>query len=1220
MRFGVLLFGVFHYLPLLSQVFTGSPEHFTIREGLSQSTVNRIAQDSLGFIWIATQDGLNRFDGYQFKVFKHDPEDSASISDNYFQDLKTDGNGNLWLLTSQGIDRFNPVTEKAVHYTPLLKQIPNWSPLQTSSLYIAPLNNLVFLGGSSGLIVLDPASGQVKRFQSQSGNPKSLISNSIHTVFEDPDGRIWIGTRQGVSQYFPQTEEFRFYPPPVLAAGNKKFAGGTLNSIHLDKKNQMWFAGSAGLHLFDRMTEQYYHFPVSIPPLSNGPAPSILDFTEDNSGNFWLLTYGAGLQIYSPASGKIIASVTVESSRKKLGSNFLNSIFRDRSGLIWTGSDGAGLTRFDPRKPKFHLITQETYPLSDPVSMSVVEDQKGNLWVGSFGAGITVFNPDKSVVTHLTAGPDPSRNLQSNQVMIIYPDKSGMIWIGTQDQGLARLNPETRRITRYPLPSIISPGSFAVMVISACETTSGDFLIGTTQGVFLYNREKDHFEPFKPGLLPSFPTNSIKEIGNTLYFSTDNGLVEMPVSGGRVKIRTHSDADNSTLSQNTVNYTGTDSENRIWVCTARGLNLYSPESGTFKRYFEKEGLPSSFIYGFLPDDAGNLWLSTNAGIVRFSPDKDKQNQIRVYDESDGLQSNEFNQGAFSIGQHTGYYYFGGINGINYFKPAEIADNPHIPPVIISGFKKLDSQENLLPYLNSDRILQISYQDYFFSFEFAALDFTNPGKNQYMYKLEGFDKDWIRTGSRRFITFTNLDPGNYVLWIRGSNNDGVWNEAGLKINLEIIPPYYKTTWFYLMVILVLIAIITGYIRYRALHLQRKNAELEILVREKTTQLSDSYEQLRISQEKLVQTEKMRVLGQLSSGIAHDINNILSIILGSASLLARRVKEEPQLQKVGIIEKAALDGAYIISRLQEFSKQQKENHLIKTDVYAILGDVIEMTSYKIADRNRKENIAITVQDNRKEIPPVLGNPSELRSGFNNLVLNAIDALETNGEIRISSSRKGRNHIQIRIEDTGIGMDEETQKRIFEPFFTTKGIKGSGLGLSQVFGTISRHNGTIEVQSNPGIGTVFTVLLPVYSENTPTEPDLIPPGQEEKHLNTRGSILVLEDEEEIRSIYQQILEDLQLHGIYAPTGEEALSVWDHDHDQISLIISDIGLPGISGWDFIREIRKTNQIIPILVITGWGNELHPQQIKDLSVTKVITKPFTLHQLVTEIQQILPE
>jgi len=1219
LRFLFIFFAVFllQVQTTKSQEFHANIELYTIKNGLSQSTINRVAQDSLGFIWVATQDGLNRFDGYSFRVFRHDPEDTTSIADNYLTDLKTDGQGKLWMFSNQIVDCFDPVTEKATHYSQILRQLPNWSPLDVINLFTAPLNNLVFFSGQNGLIVLDPVKMTAKRFQNQQDNPRSLISNSVSYVLEDNDGIIWVGTRKGLCQFNPGTQDFNYFSHAIEA--KDKFKEGNINVIFIDKKNQMWLGGTSGLQQFDRMTSRYSQITSSLNSSILNSEHPVSGITEDDNGNLWLLTYGNGLKIYNPKAKKLVAVLNTADGMSKLSSDFLNSIYRDKSGIIWVGTDGAGLNKIDPRKPKFSTISNFNYAISDPVTMSIFEDTDGLVWVGTFGGGINIIDRQTRQVKVLRAS-DPNGGLsKSDRIMVLFKDSSGLIWIGTQNGGLSSYNPTTKSVKLFKINSFLNPSAEIQMVVSIIELKNGTLLVGTSQGVFQFNRDTGDFKPFKPGIIPPYPTNSMTESENNLFFGTDDGLVVFDLKTNKTSTFTFSETSQQSLSHNTVNNVAIDLKGRIWVSTVRGLNLFNQESGVFQRFFEKTGLPNSFIYCVVPDDQGNLWISTNGGLSRFSPDLPEKIQLRNYDESDGLQSNEFNQGAFHFNHNSKTMFFGGINGINYFKPSEIKDNPHLPPIVITNFRKLNTTVNLLPFINTEKIVELDYRDYFFSFEFAALDYTNPEKNQYQYKLEGFDKEWVSTGNRRFITFTNLDPGTYTLMVRATNNDGVMNEAGIKINIDIIPPFWRTKTFIISILIIIIGCVAGYIRYRAVHLQMRNRELETIVQQKTSELKTSYEQLRISQEKLIQTEKMRVVGQLSSGIAHDLNNILSIILGSATLLSRKLTEATEKHRAAIIEKAALDGAYIISRLQEFSKQSPENHLVKTDVNAILQDVIEMTSYRINERQKRENITIQFIDRRKPIPSILGNPSELRSSFTNLVLNAIDAFHDHGTITLETFEKEPSKIQVIISDTGSGMDKETTNRIFEPFFTTKGIKGSGLGLSQVFGTISRHDGTIEVSSQPGKGTTFVTTLPTISETEIIEKEQTNFDTRAHQLPTGNIILVLEDEEEIRSIYQQILDDLGIPGLYAATGEDGLEYWFGEKDKINLIISDIGLPGISGWDFIREVRKTNKDIPIMVITGWGNEITASQIKDLTVNKVITKPFTISQLVSEIQALLP-
>jgi len=848
------------FLNLYAQINDIRFERISLEQGLSQGTIWAIIQDSKGFMWFGTADGLNKYDGYSFTIYNHDPRDSTSISNNTIIAICEDKSGTLWIGTAGGgLNRFDRETEKFTHYRNDPSNPNSLSDDQVISIH-EDKNGTLWIGTENrGLNRFDRETEKFTHYQHDPSNPKSLSSDHIFRIFEDKSSVLWIGTNEGLNKFDKECNIFiPFKHDPNI---QNSLTNNWINAIYEDKSGALWIGTSDGLNklILSEIKEydmarlkfvHYKHDPMNPNSLSDSRIRSIY---EDKSGNLWIGTAGGGLNRLVPSSTSRQTLNEIEESDRETGtfvhykndpkdpnslsSDNVRSIFEDKSGVLWIGMNGEGLNKYFSSKKKFVHYKNDPYDpnsLSHNYVYSIYQDKDGIFWIGTMGGGLNKFNRERKTFTHYQNDLSNPNSLSNNSVLSICEsrhDGTTSLWIGTSG-GLDKLvlNPdsigkgfdkEKAQFVHYKHDPANpnSPNSLSdSTVTSIIEDKSGNLWIGTYSGLDKFDKEKKQFVHYKhdPANLNSLSKGRVRAIfedkSGMLWIGTDaGGLNKFNPSNEQFMHYIHDPANPNSLSQNFVLSIYEDpsvSERILWIGTnGGGLNRLDKEKDEFKIFTKNDGLPNNVIYGILGDNHGNLWLSTNKGLSKFNPQTET---FKNYDVTDGLQSNEFNKGAYYT-SNNGEMFFGGINGFNSFYPDSIKDNPYIPPVVITKFKKFNT---IIKFDISDtEEIELSYRDKYLSFEFVALDYTNPQQNQYRYTMKGFDEDWIDAGTRRFATYTNLDPGKYIFKVKGSNSDGKWNEQGVSIKIVIKPPFWKSWWFIIISAVFLILIGYTWIRQR-----------------------------------------------------------------------------------------------------------------------------------------------------------------------------------------------------------------------------------------------------------------------------------------------------------------------------------------------------------------------------------------------------------------------
>jgi len=786
-------------------------ERITIEQGLSQNTVFTAFQDSKGFLWFGTEDGLNRWDGYTFKVYRHNPDDPGTLSNNMVRTIYEDDSGTIWIGTyGGGLNRFD---RKAGSFTAYTFQPSTSNCLSDNIVWTicggAPGD--FWIGTNNGLNRFDYKSGQFTRWLYEPDNPNSLSDNIVKALCKDGSGGLWVGTEEkGLDRLiFHDTEStdrkrgkfihFRHNPDTPGSLSHNK-----VRTLFVDRDDVLWVGTQDGLDKFDSRKGIFINYTKKYKHLFNviDPITSIAVENSANANIIWIGTYRYGLYQFDLEKEILMRCEYKPGRLTSLSSNRIQDIYVDNSGIIWVGTD-SGLNKFDKTKQKFghwEMETDRSDTLNNNNIWSIYKDRKGLLWLGT-ASGLSRFDRESNKCAPVKIGTEPHNN---RKIYPIYEDRTGVLWIGVLGDGLYRFDPRENTFRHYKHDPSNPRGLSDNQINAILEDASGILWIGTDKGLNKLDTRKDvfmHYENFpgKDGGLSNILVNAIYEDrSNGLWIGTVGGLNLLRRDTGSFLHWKNEPENPDSLTSDKVSSFWEDKSGILWVGTwGGGLNRFDRRKGTFTHYLEKDGLPNEYIYGILGDDEGNLWMSTNKGISKFDP---KSETFKNYDVRDGLQSNEFNAIAY-YKSADGEMFFGGINGFNAFYPREIKDNPHVPPIVITAFQimnepvEIGGDSPLKQAISETREITLSHRDYFFSFEFAALDFSNPDKNNYVYKMEGFNKEWIHTGAkRRFATYTNLDPGEYVFHVKGSNNDRVWNNEGTSIKIIITPPLWKTLWF------------------------------------------------------------------------------------------------------------------------------------------------------------------------------------------------------------------------------------------------------------------------------------------------------------------------------------------------------------------------------------------------------------------------------------------
>ena len=768
--------------------------HLGIEDGLAESTVEAIVQDRAGYMWFGTQDGLQRYDGYEFLTLRHDPTDPASLGDNTINALALDVGGAMWVGTgTAGVDRLDPGTRHFTHFRNDPHDPASLANDSVSVIYQDREHHL-WIGTGAGLDLFDGQQG----FRHYPIPAKLPNGNQVLSLYEDRQGRLWVGTDHGV--YYLDANTRKVLPfMPDGAMGDDEHGVFTDSPIHAfgESGDMLWVASGRGIVSLDakRMARQFYTHSRSADSLSNDHALTLL---QDTNGDMWVGTYGGGVDRFEAATGRFSAYQHDATDPGSLVSDNIDVLYRDRSGLIWIGTDDGGIDIYNPRTRAFGYYRHkqgDANSLTGNLVWSIYKDAAGQVWVGT-DHGLTRLDPSRRLYRQYHMGQRPPNRVDDDQVNVVYGDRHGNVWTGT-DYGLYRYLPGLDRFQRYELigrhdnPN----GDF---VSSIYEDSQGRLWAGTGDGLVQVDTARGKLRRFRhdASRADSLPADNVITICETatdarLWVGTSGGLASFDGALDHFTVYRSDSRDSHSLSYDNVQACREDQHGGLWVGTADGLDHL--QAGKFTRYFSSDGLPNDTIYAILPDTTGGIWISTDDGLSRLDT---QTGSFRNYLAGDGLQSDEFNGGA-GFAAPDGELFFGGVNGMNAFHPEGLSRDVPAPAVAITRFLRQDTEVPLVSTSGAVQDVQIQYRQNTLHFEFTTFDYAKPELNQFTYLLDGFDTEWHTLRNGHGVTYTNLDPGRYMLRVRGANSDGVWSEHEASLGLEVLPPAWRSGWALLL---------------------------------------------------------------------------------------------------------------------------------------------------------------------------------------------------------------------------------------------------------------------------------------------------------------------------------------------------------------------------------------------------------------------------------------
>ncbi|OZI07617.1 histidine kinase [Siphonobacter sp. BAB-5385] len=1234
----------------LSQEIPIRFSHLTTDQGLSESNVQCIVQDSQGFVWLGTYDGLNKYDGQHMTTYRNEPQDPHSLSGNNVRCVYEDHRHQLWIGTPDGLNRYDRQHNTFVRYT------------------------------------------------HRPGDATSLSSNEIMCIYEDRQHTLWVGTYGGgLNRFDAETQTFKNYRHDAFKSHT--LTHDKVTCLLEDSRGSFWVGTQKGLNLFDRKKQQFYSTPAEMgfdQPLSH---EYVRCMSEDAKGNLYVGTYGGGLNVINPSLKQLRVYRYQVGNPRSIASDMLMSIIVDTPSKIWIGTENGGLNLFNPQTETFSRYQFDyTNPLSisNNTVTSLLKDRTDNIWAGVQRAGVNLFNLNASLFDFYYQ--TSSRNsLSHNEVKAFCEDHEGIIWLGLDGEGgLNRFDPKTRTFTHYRHSDQDATSLSGNSVLSILEDRQGNLWVGTWNGLNLLDRSTGQFKRYlydanNPNSLSSdhiwklfedhegtlwvgtffgglnrmdpktrqfsrlstdayqhkFYGENITDItedqsGNLWIGTTQDGLSRYHLSTRKLSRFVQYQRSENSQNNHYIKALYVDRKNRVWLGQKK-LSQYDPKSQTFITV----PLPAlEGIQSIEEDTQGNLWLGTLQGLVKFNPEERTTQQ---FTKADGLLSNNFVQNAH-VRTRNGTLYFGSNKGFVTFNPSHIIVNRFVPQVYITGFSLFnrpvdvgDKDSPLTTAITEAKEIRLSPEQSTFSFDFVAINYTSSHKNQYAYQLKGYDSDWNYVGNNHTATYTNLDPGTYTFHVKAANNHGLWNQKGASIEVIVMPAYYQTWWFRVLVVLLLIVVLYGIYLWRTQRMQAQRKKLEGQVLEQTQALRQVNAEVMVQKEELqslatdlqVVNEELREQKEQEAEarqqaekanqaksiflatMSHEIRTPLNGVLGMTTLLQETPLTTEQQEYAETIRQCGHNLLGVINDILDFSKIESGSLEIEHQEVD-LRQCIEETLDIFANKASAIGLDLIYQMDY-DVPPFIKSDSlRLRQVLTNLVSNAIKFTPA-GEIfvrvmRLPASEPDTLLLQFKVVDTGIGIPADKMSRLFKSFSqvdssTTRKYGGTGLGLAISKRLVELMGGEISVSSTQGQGTTFTFSIRTEVSTTSRRQYVV--------LNTNDyedkKILIVDDNQTNLLILKSQLEQWRLIPVLASSAAKGLEALRQE-GPFELVITDMHMPDCNGVELARVIKPLHPGLPIILLSSVGDETR-HTYADLFET-ILTKPVKQNQLYQAIQQ----
>lgn len=1042
-------------------------QYFTHDQGLYSTYIHDVVQDSAGYIWVASRDGLFRYDAYGFKGYYPDESDSTSLSSSLINCLFVDNKGIIWVGTEEGLHKYEPSGDNFVRVPVVSAELGTAMPPisqigadHQGNILVSTENQVLVSkmpgNGFEHLILLE--GGQVARFLPDSmdmiwigctenhgltrynSNGQAVELSASPSDLEFLSGlnvtdlallgdQLWISALgAGVIVYNPDTGELKRIP-------GRSWDEDMVVAVYPDRAGNIWTVDYAGLKVRqDTMQIAYEYYPLEGDPETvRGGVSGIF---EDNQGNYWIYhrTNGLGISVKRKGFNKLDAYARQFLSTKDLK---VSAIQEDESGELWIGQAEGGIRRYnwqDWNVNDFDHNPQDPYSLGRGAVLTLYRDSRGTMWIGTYFDGLQYYEASTGRFITFRHNPDDPNSISGNDIRSIVEDEQGSLWLAVHGKGIDRFDPHTHTFTHFNNENNGLSNNWTFQLLLDRE---GGLWAGTAWGLNYLAKGSEHFVNYL-----------------------------------------HVDEEPSSLSDNFITTLHLDETGTFWAGTQNGLNRYHPESETFTRYLNSARY--SFISGILSDDELNLWISYRSGLLKMNPDN---NTLTDYGSLDGLQCDGYNVRSF-YKNPKGEFFFGGNNGIDLFIPSELLTNTTPPGIVIGQVRILDKHAHVdstgIPVsilVNPTGALTLTPSQFMITLSFKALNFINPENNRYMTLLEGLDRDWNDLGTNREVSYTNLDAGTYTFRVRGSNNDGVWSSTDAILKIRVLPSWYETWVFRIILALVILGGIYLILVIRTSNLRTRATLLDKMVQEKTGELQNKTEELEVRNRELDISNNTK--DKLMSIIAHDLINPFNSLIGMSELLMKRIDKlgaDERKQYSELIHSSAQSAYALLQNLLAWARSQtgQIKHLPEIlDLRTIIQDILELNMANL------EAKSIHVETACKEDVKVWGDKEMISTVIRNLVNNAIKFVPKDGKISMCASKEN-GRVKVEIKDTGIGMPPEKVEEIQDsisvsPSPGTDGEKGSGLGLSLCKEFIRLHGGQLEIESEVGKGSTFSFTLP-------------------------------------------------------------------------------------------------------------------------------------------------
>lgn len=1203
-------------------------KNYYIEDGLPHSRARAVIQDSVGWIWIGTTGGLARFDGISFHNYQLGlPDNVGSLTT--VSCLWEDSDSRLWIGTEgDGLALFDRSGDRFENFV-----YKDTGSNCISSSYVTSITSdssgILWIGTNRGVNRFDPSTGSFQWIRHKATSPSTLASDSVNKVFIDRENRLWIGTPRGLNYMDPVSGEITAFdifsdglidPLPGRnvedisqdEAGNilvatyysglfvidptltqvvnilpdpENMRSRLVRSIYPDPNGDLLLGTRGGMYILNQDFEVIAHYEKLLQEETSLGHTSVHDIFKDRSGNFWIATRsGVSYANLQSIPFKYYGASAV--SGKYLNDPEVYSITQSKDGKIWIGTEAGGINILDPDNKRMHYLVHDENnqnSLSANNVKAILQDRKGNFWIGTFLGGLDYYEVAKNKFTHYTHDPENTNSLADNKVWALHEDGQGAIWIGS-DMGVQRFEPGSQKFTNYRKGFNNQP------VHLIYEDRAGNLYFGSN-------------------------------LGALVVLTADSQQLEFEIPARVIR---------------------EDSKGRIWIGSEsnNGLIQFDLSKGIVNQYTMADGLPSNQIYGILEDQNGLLWMGTGRGLTRFDPETGK---CRTYRAEDGIQGDRFYYGAYCRCR-SGKLLFGGQNGLTMFDPDQLVENRHIPPVVITGCKIFNREVQVGAEFHGKVVLEksISESDNItlrhnhsvVTIEYVALNYLNSTNNEYAYMLEGFEDVWNYVGPTRSATYTNLDPGEYLFRVKGANNNGVWNEAGVSLGVTVTPAFYQTLFFKFLFALLLIVITSLIVIF---FLRREKLRNELIME-------------RARSRELHKIDMMKF--QFFTNVSHEIRTPISLIVSPlARIKSTSLTKDQILKDIDVVHRNALRLGKLVDQLLDYRKLEAGKlklELSRGNIVAFLDKVL----YMFREMSDEKGIDLKFHSALDQVQ-IYFDADKIEKVLFNLLSNAFKHTPSGGSVYVTATltylmnedledekpAKSGEYIQIVVRDTGSGIEQSKIEHLFDRFYQGKTLEdkagyGSGIGLSISKELIKLHKGRIHLKSQVGIGTEVTVLIPVIRDDPHQAGPAGRPGWSEKQQalsaesidatsleqlaqSERPVLLILEDNKELLGFIQSIFEE-EYVVLVAEDGEAGLDLAMKTIPD--LVIADVLMPRMDGIKFCRKMKEDFRTshVPVILLTALSSKQHEKEGILGGADEYITKPFDPSVLKIRVDQLL--